>query len=108
MHVQRDALRICVIMGNVALISLHAGFPCLSLCCDTACTSKTHIYVPRPGNQSCTGACKEVKEAVSVAPGENLHYRLPKGIWDGCDLSCGLLFENLLGEDRRNTGMLIK
>lgn len=41
-------------MGNVALISLHAGFPCLSLCRDTAFTNKIHIYVPRPDDQSHT------------------------------------------------------
>ncbi len=107
-HVPRDALWTCVIMGNVALISLHAGFPCLSLCRDTACTNKTHTYVPRPGDQSHTRARREGKEAVCISPGENVHYRLPQGIWDGCVLSCRLLFENLLGEDRRNTGLLIK
>ncbi len=65
-HVPRDALRTCVIMGNVALISLHAGFPCLSLCCDTACTSKTHIYTCQ--DQAINHVQDHVKKAKRLYP----------------------------------------
>lgn len=63
-------------MGNVALITLHAGFLCLSLCRDTACTNKTHKRARTGRLITYTGthtgnALKQ--RGCMCLPGENLH-----------------------------------